>query len=247
MKQKKIILVLANIALFLACSTNTDVGENNTEPAARRTTSDPTHTSPSHATVQNDVSTNLGSPKTSTLTDTTSATPTTAPATTPATAPSTAPTTTPATAPTSASSATNPSGTDTAQNSNPILNIVVENIREIQGKICFSIFNNEHASAFGHEDAAATDAAFAACETVTGNKIAVQVKSLHTGAYAIALFHDKNDNGILDKMGALGIPTEGFGFSKNPPLRIGAPDFASCQFFVPETGDTETITLKYLL
>ena len=44
-------------------------------------------------------------------------------------------------------------------------------------------------------------------------------------AYAIAVFHDINDNGILDK-NALGIPLEPYGFSRNARARFtSAPPF----------------------
>lgn len=43
------------------------------------------------------------------------------------------------------------------------------------------------------------------------------------GTYALVLFHDGNANGKLDTV--LGIPREGFGFSRNPTVRFGAPRF----------------------
>jgi uncharacterized protein (DUF2141 family) len=43
--------------------------------------------------------------------------------------------------------------------------------------------------------------------------------------YAVAMFHDENNNGELDH-NFLGIPTEGYGFSNNPKLRFGPPEFA---------------------
>lgn len=45
--------------------------------------------------------------------------------------------------------------------------------------------------------------------------------------YAVAVFHDANNNGVLDK-NAFGIPTEAYGFSNNARGRFGPPDFNDC-------------------
>lgn len=44
------------------------------------------------------------------------------------------------------------------------------------------------------------------------------------GTYALAAFHDLNGNGKLDR-NMLGIPTEPYGFSKEPASKWEAPDF----------------------
>jgi len=48
------------------------------------------------------------------------------------------------------------------------------------------------------------------------------------GIYAVALFHDQNNNGKLDK-NFLGIPKEGYGFSNNPKV-FATPTFEKCSF-----------------
>lgn len=64
------------------------------------------------------------------------------------------------------------------------------------------------------------------------------------GTYALAVIHDENMNGKLDT-NALGIPKEGYGFSKDAKGAIGAPSFSAASF--PYDGkDLElTITLHY--
>jgi uncharacterized protein (DUF2141 family) len=61
--------------------------------------------------------------------------------------------------------------------------------------------------------------------------------------YAIAAFHDENGNGVLDTF--MGMPREGYGFSKNPPFHARAPYFAECDFAVA-TDMTVPIKMKYL-
>jgi hypothetical protein len=45
----------------------------------------------------------------------------------------------------------------------------------------------------------------------------------------VAVFHDENMNGQLDK-NMFGIPKEGYGFSNNPKKSIGPPKFADAKF-----------------
>ncbi|MDW7694294.1 DUF2141 domain-containing protein [Flammeovirgaceae bacterium SG7u.111] len=68
---------------------------------------------------------------------------------------------------------------------------------------------------------------------------------LPKGMYAISIFHDKNNNGMLDK-NMLGIPKEKFGFSKNPPLVFGPPSFNDSAFNVQNGLDTVQINLRGL-
>ncbi len=54
-------------------------------------------------------------------------------------------------------------------------------------------------------------------------------KNIPHDSYAIAVFHDENNNGILDK-NTLGIPLEPYGFSRNARARFSAPPFKDAQF-----------------
>ncbi|MDG2004226.1 MAG: DUF2141 domain-containing protein [Novosphingobium sp.] len=64
------------------------------------------------------------------------------------------------------------------------------------------------------------------------------------GTYAVVLYHDENANRKLDR-GALGIPTEGYGFTNNPGTFFGLPSFKSVRLNVPQTADTTKIRMKY--
>ena len=64
------------------------------------------------------------------------------------------------------------------------------------------------------------------------------------GRYAIALIHDENGNGKLDKH--LIIPREGFGFSRNAPVAFGPPSFSSASFTVDGEDHHEAIHVRYL-
>jgi uncharacterized protein (DUF2141 family) len=65
------------------------------------------------------------------------------------------------------------------------------------------------------------------------------------GRYAIALIHDENSNGRLDKR--LMIPREGFGFSQDAPVMMGPPRFDSAAFAVGDASEHLAIRMRYLL
>jgi uncharacterized protein (DUF2141 family) len=65
------------------------------------------------------------------------------------------------------------------------------------------------------------------------------------GTYAIALLHDENGNGRADRV--LMVPREGFGFSRDAPVRMGPPSFDSAAFTVGTAAVRHTIRMRYML
>lgn len=59
------------------------------------------------------------------------------------------------------------------------------------------------------------------------------------GNYAVALFHDVNDNHHFDTTW-LGLPDEGYGFSRNPTLRFGPPRLKDVRIPV-HVGDNQVL------
>lgn len=68
---------------------------------------------------------------------------------------------------------------------------------------------------------------------------------LAPGAYVVAVIHDENGNGKLDTF--LAIPREGFGFSRNPKIRMGPPRFDEVRFEVGSGTNSQRVEMKYLL
>jgi uncharacterized protein (DUF2141 family) len=58
-----------------------------------------------------------------------------------------------------------------------------------------------------------------------------QVKGVSRGFYALAVYHDRNNNGQLDK-NLVGIPLEPYGFSNNARGVLGPPSFGDARFQV---------------
>jgi uncharacterized protein (DUF2141 family) len=84
--------------------------------------------------------------------------------------------------------------------------------------------------------------------TFSGKRIAVAQNTLTlnfgdipAGDYAIKLYHDENENGVIDK-NVIGIPTESYGFSNNSGA-MGQPSFDKAKFSV-SSNTTISIHLR---
>jgi uncharacterized protein (DUF2141 family) len=73
----------------------------------------------------------------------------------------------------------------------------------------------------------------------------VTLPGIAPGAYALSVFHDENANTKFDTF--LKVPKEGFGFSRNPTVRFGAPKFSQVRFEVGAGIARQTIRMQYLL
>jgi len=72
----------------------------------------------------------------------------------------------------------------------------------------------------------------------------IRLTGLAPGAWALAVIHDENGNGRLDRL--LGIPREGFGFSRNPGLRMGPPRYEEVRFDFSGAPMRQPVRLRYL-
>ena len=66
------------------------------------------------------------------------------------------------------------------------------------------------------------------------------------GRYAISVLHYENGNGRADKTLGL-IPREGFGFSRDAPVRMGPPKFDRAAFAIDGGDVTQSIRMRYLM
>ncbi len=68
---------------------------------------------------------------------------------------------------------------------------------------------------------------------VEGNSVEYRFTGLENGSYAIATYHDENNDKSCNK-NSFGIPTEAYAFSNNVRPFLSAPAFKSCRFWVTE-------------
>jgi uncharacterized protein (DUF2141 family) len=73
----------------------------------------------------------------------------------------------------------------------------------------------------------------------------LRFENVPEGTYALAVIHDENANGQLDTFAK--IPREGFGFSRNPPIRFGPPGYDQTSFTLAPGRNVQMIRVRYLL
>jgi uncharacterized protein (DUF2141 family) len=73
----------------------------------------------------------------------------------------------------------------------------------------------------------------------------VNFRDVPPGRYALSVFHDENSNQKLDTF--LGIPREGFGFSRNPVIRVGPPRFDKVSIELTPGLARTSVRMQYLL
>jgi uncharacterized protein (DUF2141 family) len=79
---------------------------------------------------------------------------------------------------------------------------------------------------------------------IKGGQATCVFNGLKPGTYAVAAFHAANDETQM-QYGMFGKPKEGYGFSRNPPARMGAPAFASAAFDFTGGALSAPIRLNY--
>jgi len=95
-------------------------------------------------------------------------------------------------------------------------------LRNDTGSVFVALFANA-------ADFAANRALRGGVAPISGGSAQLVFADTQPGAYGVAVFHDENGNGKLDT-NVIGIPTEGFGFSRDAAGTFGPPDFAQMRF-----------------
>ncbi|AFY60286.1 DUF2141 domain-containing protein [Synechococcus sp. PCC 6312] len=118
------------------------------------------------------------------------------------------------------------------------LTIEISGLKNRSGTLCLSLFSSE--KGFPTQ----SDLALASL-CVPAEETSASFQELVPGRYAVAVIHDFNNDGKLNT-NFLGIPNEGFGFSRNPRIINRAPSFTDTAFIVSEKITKIQINLKYL-
>ncbi len=77
-----------------------------------------------------------------------------------------------------------------------------------------------------------------------GKKALCTFENVAPGTYAVAAYHDSNDNGELDT-NWIGIPKEGTAATNDAKGRMGPPKFEDAKFVLPAKGFEQKITMSY--
>jgi uncharacterized protein (DUF2141 family) len=111
-------------------------------------------------------------------------------------------------------------------------------VRNGDGQVLVAVFDSADTFAKEGKEVVGVSAAIA------GGTARTVIAGLKPGRYAVAGFHDENGNGKLDT-NLLGIPTEGYGFSRDARGTLGPPSFGAAAFDLPDTGAKQTFTMGY--
>lgn len=121
------------------------------------------------------------------------------------------------------------------------VSIRIEGLRSTKGQVLVCLTSEPRA----FPDCKDASQARSRLAVPTGQAGWIDFGVIEQGSYAIAVLHDENSNGRADW--ALMVPKEGFGFSRNPVVRMGPPSFAAASFVVGDAPVRETIRMRYIL
>ncbi len=121
------------------------------------------------------------------------------------------------------------------------VSVEVTGLRSTKGVVraCMTSHPNRFPRCRGDSDAYAQVVSAAGAVTL-------EFADVRPGRYAIALLHDENGNGKADRALSL-MPKEGYGFSRDAPVRMGPPSFDQAAFEVGSARVRQTIRMRYML
>lgn len=120
------------------------------------------------------------------------------------------------------------------------LELVITNLQDSGGTLYIGLY--DRASDFPEWDAQIRQARL----EVNGARVVATLPDVPPGRYAVAAFHDQNNNGRFDQ-GLFGIPLEGFGFTRDPTVIFDAPAFDEAAFDVEPPKTRMTFRMRYAL
>jgi uncharacterized protein (DUF2141 family) len=116
------------------------------------------------------------------------------------------------------------------------LRVRITNLRSDTGNVAVALYNS--ADGFPEDSNKVFRAAIG---DARDGESTVTFSSIPFGTYAIAVLHDENRNGRMDK-GLFGIPKEGYGFSNDAMGFMGPPGFDKAGFSCG--NDTVSVTIR---
>ncbi len=123
-----------------------------------------------------------------------------------------------------------------------ILRMRLDGFRNDKGRAHCSIFNDKDPAAFPE----AEDKWFRDVwqPTIKNGYAEVDFIGLPPGRYAAVCYHDENSNGKFDRS-IIGMPKEGYCFSKNFKPTLAAPKFEDCAFDYKGGDQSLSLTMIY--
>ena len=127
-----------------------------------------------------------------------------------------------------------------AQSACPGIHVNILNIRNSTGTVACALFE----SSDGFPSEFLRSATNVMLMKIRKAQARCDFEDIPPGMYAIAVIHDENMNGKLDTTW-LGIPTEGYGFSRDAKSVVGVPSFSAASFLYDGRSLDLTVSLHY--
>jgi uncharacterized protein (DUF2141 family) len=115
--------------------------------------------------------------------------------------------------------------------------ILIKGFKNTEGSVRVALFNK--GDKYPDSDAYRTS-----IKEVSANEELIKFEDLPYGDYAVAVIHDINNDGKLDK-NLLGVPIEGYGFSNNALGKYGPPTWMQASFVFAGRDEAKVIDLDY--
>ena len=131
---------------------------------------------------------------------------------------------------------TSPSLTTSARTST--VTVKATGLSNAQGKVVFLLYTRSEDFITNLEGADQRKAV-----SIDNGSAAAVFEHVTPGVYAIAVFHDENDNGTVD-YNFLGIPKETTGASRDPRPKLRAPRFDEAAFTVSDPVHASSIRMN---
>ncbi len=117
------------------------------------------------------------------------------------------------------------------------LKVLVKGFKNTDGQLMIALYNTE-GTYMGEKTFRSSYSEIDAGEEL------ITFDNLPYGNYALAVIHDENNDGKLDK-NDFGIPKEGYGFSNDAMGKYGPPTWMQASFVLNEKELTKLINLQY--
>ena len=110
----------------------------------------------------------------------------------------------------------------------------ITGLRSEKGQVKIAVFNSSVTWLGEHP-------AYSSTINIDSQSVTWKLNDVPYGDYGIAVFHDENKNGKMDK-NFLGIPLEPYGFSNNVRVTFGPPKWERAKFIVK--GSTTEVSIQ---
>ena len=111
--------------------------------------------------------------------------------------------------------------------------VKVTGLRSEKGQVRIAVFNSS-------EKWLGEQPIYSSTINVDSQTVTWRINDVPYGDYGVAVFHDENSNGKMDK-NVLGIPLEPYGFSNNVRITFGPPKWEEAKFTVK--GSTAEVSI----